>query len=421
MQKTSVGIEKELQGVIAAGAARGATAADCVRGIQPQLVVEPETEAELASALRVADYVGIGVIPRGGGTKLFWGNPPRRADLILSTRRLDKIIEHVWADLTVSVEAGCRIQDLQAALAQHGQRLAIDPLWTERATVGGILSTNDSGTLRLRFGSLRDLVLGVTIALPDGTLATSGGKVVKNVAGYDLPKLVTGALGTLGVITRAVFRLHPLPRYSATLTVSSLNLDALQRLLLAIQDSQLAHTSLQVRTASEAGANLDIRIEGTEEGISAQVEQFRALIGATRAKECSADVWNSLREVWVNSESAALAKITTLPASIAETIEHIAAVARKNAASWKLVMQATGVGTVRLEASQSENLRAGLLELRAAMISGGGALVIQYCPAEMESLDACGQPSDAISLMQAIKKQFDPRGTLNPGRFLGNI
>ena len=150
------------------------------------------------------------MIPRGGGTKLGWANSPARAGLILSTARLTEVIEHAWADLTVSVGAGCTVQRLQEALAQHGQRLALDPLWPEKATVGGVLSTNDSGALRLRFGALRDLIIGVTVALPDGTLASSGGKVVKNVAGYDLPKLVTGALGTLGVITRAVFRLHPL-------------------------------------------------------------------------------------------------------------------------------------------------------------------------------------------------------------------
>src|SRR5713101_1270815 len=158
---------------------------------------------EYARSATAADTVS------GVQTKLAWGNSPAHAGLILSTARMNEIIEHAWADLTVTVQAGCTIQRLQETLAQHGQRLALDPLWPEKATVGGVLSTNDSGALRLRFGALRDLIIGVTIALPDGTLASSGGKVVKNVAGYDLPKLVTGAFGTLGVITRAVFRLHP--------------------------------------------------------------------------------------------------------------------------------------------------------------------------------------------------------------------
>src|SRR5258706_4605240 len=208
--------------------ARAATAADAVAGCQPNVVIEPGTEGELAEIVRPSNEAGLAVIPRGGGTKLGWGNPPARADLILSTARLNEIIEHAWADLTVTVEAGCTIQRLQETLAEHGQRLALDPLWPEIATIGGVLSANDSGALRLRFGALRDLIIGVTIALPDGTLASSGGKLVKNVAGYDLPKLVTGALGTLGGFTRAVFRLHPLPLNSLSFRGSTAHAEQTQ-------------------------------------------------------------------------------------------------------------------------------------------------------------------------------------------------
>src|SRR6202158_2800199 len=216
---------------------RAATAADAVAGAQPNLVIEPGTERELAEILRLSNEARLAVIPRGGGTKLAWGNLPARADLILSTARMTEIIEHAWADLTVTVEAGCTVQRLQETLGQHGQRLALDALWPEKATVGGVLSTNDSGALRLRFGALRDLIIGVTIALPDGPLASSGGKVVKNVAGYDLSKLATGALGTLGVITRAVFRVHPLPKETRTLTCACDDVADAQRLVLAAQDS----------------------------------------------------------------------------------------------------------------------------------------------------------------------------------------
>src|SRR6266567_7005669 len=248
------------------GYARSATAADAVAGVHPKLVVEPGTEQELAEILRLSSEASLAVIPRGGGTKLGWGNSPARADLIVLTSRLSKIIEHAWADLTASAEAGCTIQKLQETLAQHGQRLALDPLWPRKATIGGVLSTNDSGALRLRFGALRDLIIGVTIALPDGTLASSGGKVVKNVAGYDLPKLVTGALGTLGVITRAVFRLHPLPHLARTFTCLATGfLPEAQRLILAIQDSRLAHAALQVRFLEESPEpRLDILFEGTD-------------------------------------------------------------------------------------------------------------------------------------------------------------
>src|SRR6059036_724988 len=222
---------------------RPASPADAVSGVRPKLVVDPGTEKELAEVLRLSNEAGLAVIPRGGGTKPGWGNPPSRADVILSTARLSAIIEHAWADLTVTVEAGCSIRRLQETLAEHGQRLALDPLWPERATIGGVLSANDSGALRLRFGALRDLIIGVTIALPDGTLASSGGKVVKNVAGYDLPKLVTGAFGTLGIITRAVFRLHPLPRNTRSFSIGTKGAEEARRLIHAIQNSNLAHTA----------------------------------------------------------------------------------------------------------------------------------------------------------------------------------
>src|SRR6266849_4706084 len=244
---------------------RAATAADTIVGVQPKLVIEPGTESELAEVLRLSNEAGLAVIPRGGGTKLGWGNPPARADLILSTARLNEILEYAWADLTVSVEAGCTIQRLQETLAQHGQRLAVDPLWPEKASVGGVLSTSDSGALRLRFGAVRDLIIGATIALPDGTLASSGGKVVKNVAGYDLPKLVTGALGTLGVIVRAVFRLHPLPLNSRSFSISAADGVAMQQFVLAVQNSKLAHTFLQSHFSGDASPVSDILFEGRSE------------------------------------------------------------------------------------------------------------------------------------------------------------
>src|SRR5689334_8935601 len=237
-------VRQKLNEILRTEHLRPASPADAVSGIQPQIVLEPTTEQQLAAALRLANESKLAVIPRGGGTKLGWGNPPSRGDIILSTTRLNKILEHAWADLTVTVEAGCTVQTLQETLAQHGQRLALDPLWPEKATVGGILSTNDSGGLRLRFGALRDLIIGVTIALPDRTLASSGGKVVKNVAGFDLPKLITGALGTLGVITRAVFRLHPLPHGSRSFSIPAANPDETQKLVLGVQDSKLAHVAL---------------------------------------------------------------------------------------------------------------------------------------------------------------------------------
>src|SRR5690242_4143693 len=286
-------IREKFIGILGTEGLHLATPADSVYGVQAQFILEPATESQLADALRLANESKLAVIPRGGGTKLGWGSPPARADIILSTMRLNRVLEHAWADLTVTVEAGCNIQTLQETLAQHGPRLALDPLWPEKATVGGILSSNDSGGLRLRFGALRDLIIGVTLALPDGTLAKSGGKVVKNVAGYDLPKLITGALGTLGVITRAVFRVHSLPKDTRTVSCVAGSLDDAQRLLLAIQDSQLAHSALQLRYAENSQAQVGILFEATESGLTAQIEKLRAIVAPARLTDSGPEIWKS--------------------------------------------------------------------------------------------------------------------------------
>ena len=404
------------------GYVRAATAADTVTGVQPKLVVEPGTERELAEVLRLANEAGLAVIPRGGGTKIGWGNPPVRADLILSTARLNEIIEHAWADLTVTVEAGCSFQKLQETLAQHGQRLALDPLWPEKATIGGVLSTNDSGALRLRFGALRDLIIGATIALPDGTLASSGGKVVKNVAGYDLPKLVTGALGTLGVITRAVFRLHPLPRGTRSFSIATENAEEAQGIVLAIQDSKLAHTSLQSHSSDDARPVSNILFEGTEAGLAAQEAQLRKLCATATVSAGSTSAWKAREMLWTPADPAtmAMAKIGILPATLARTIQLVEQIANEKQLQWKALMYATGLGWLRLEA-EAGSLRDGLQALRGELESHGSSVVVLHRPEKMPAFDAWGSTGDALPLMKAVKQQLDPRNMLNPGRFVGGI
>jgi len=413
-----------------------ASAADAVAGVPSKLVLVPGTEMELAEVLRLCDEAGLAVIPRGSGTKLGWGNPPSRADIILSTERLNEIIEHAWADLTVSVEAGCTVQKLQEALAQHGQRLALDSLWPEKATIGGILSTNDSGALRLRFGSLRDLIIGVTIALPDGTLARSGGKVVKNVAGYDLPKLVTGALGTLGVITRAVFRLYPLPLNSRAFTVSAADAGEAQKFVLAVQDSRLAHAFLQSHFSDEASPVSDILFEGTEAGLAAQETQLRILAGPASVSEASTSTWTAREELWalLDPQSTAIAKISILPANLANTIQRIDGAAHLHHLRWNALMYATGIGWLRLvckapaSGDTAERSRAALVQLRGALQllrveleRQGASLVALHTPEKMPALDVWGDAGDALPLMKSVKHRIDPKNTLNPGRFVGGI
>jgi glycolate oxidase FAD binding subunit len=372
-------------------------------------VVEPDSEHAVSEALRCADRDRLAVIPRGGGTKQDWGNPPSRADLILSTARLDRVIEHAWADLTVTVEAGCRIAALQTALATHGQRLAIDVLWPGRATIGGILSTNDSGAFRLAFGGLRDLIIGITLVLPDGTIARSGGKVVKNVAGYDLPKLATGALGTLGVITQATFRLHPVPHGRRTLTILPRRLAEAQELLLTLQGANLTHAGLQLRCGESMAPEMDILLEGTAAGIEAQAARLRAIARPLAVKEGSEAVWGAREEIAAGS---VLAKFSVLPSNIAATLAAI------ECAKWHAVVQATGLGWF---VPDDNEVLSPLRDLRAKLESEGGTVAVLRQPAGPEPIEAWGDAGDTLPLMREIKRKFDPNCTLNPGRFVGGF
>jgi glycolate oxidase FAD binding subunit len=412
----------EMRSVVGREHLRPATPADSVCGIVPQFVAEPGSEQEIAKVLACANEAAIQVIPRGAGTKLAWGNPPTHADLILSTVRLNRILEHAWADLTVTVEAGCTIQRLQQELAKHGQRIALDALWQERATVGGVLATNDNGALRLRFGSLRDLIIGITLVLPDGTIAHSGGKVVKNVAGYDLQKLATGAWGTLGVITRAVFRVHPLPKNSLTLSIAARNAEEAQRAMLAIQSSKLAHTALQIRFGTDASPVLNILFEGTTPGLVAQRAQLESVIAPLAANDDAPIAWN-LRQELLSPDAAhksAAAKISVLPATIDSTIETIARLAQEHKLHWAAATQATGISWLRFE-GEPQAICAALQSLREMVEHQSGSLVVLHRPDKLPPFDAWGRPGDALPLMRAVKRQFDPRGTLNPGRFVGGI
>src|SRR5712691_9490753 len=413
----------ELRAIVGDAHLRPATADDAVDGIPAQQVIEPGSPEELSRVLRAADAAGLAVIPRGGGTKLGWGLPPRRTDLILSTARLNRVIEHAWADMTATIEAGCTVAALQRTLAEHGQRLALDPLWPERATIGGILSTNDSGALRVRYGSLRDLIIGVTLALPDGTLAKSGGKVVKNVAGYDLPKLATGALGTLGVITRAVFRVHPLPKEICTLACICDDAAEAQRLVLAVQDSKLAHSALQIRCGGKAQPRVDVLFEATQAGLAAQTEQLKSIARNIIFLDSNSEVWNARQELYsaVKADGAnfAIVKFSTLPGQPANTIGALTSLCA-DAVRWSAVVQATGIGCVCLQ-GEGPAIESALRSLRRNPEGTEGSLVVHHPPAAVCRMEAWGDAGDALPLMRAVKQQLDPKNTLNPGRFVGGI
>ncbi len=415
-------LEQHCSAIVGLENVRTTGPADAVAGIQPRLVVTPGTEQELAAVLCAADEKGLTVVPRGGGTKLGWGNLPARADVVLSTARLNRVVAHAWADMTATVQAGCTVARLQQALAEHGQRLAVDALWPERATIGGILATNDSGALRLRYGGLRDLIIGVTIALPDGTLASSGGRVVKNVAGYDLQKLSTGAMGTLGIITQATFRVHPLPLKTRTRTLRVANIEEVQRIMLAIQDSQVAHSALQVRLGSDADTELDVLLEGTEAGIAWQETTIGKIgVGAAVVAD-DGNPWDARERLFGETSgdaSVGVAKLSILPAELETAVMTISQAATPWSVRWRAVIQATGLGCVRLQGGP-ESVRLTLLDLRRHLQLAGDSLAILRQPPGA-GLEAWGDAGDALPLMQALKAQLDPHSTLNPGRFVGGI
>ena len=267
-------------------------------GVVPALYVEPANEDELARVMKYASQAGIRIAPRGGGTKLDWGTAPQAIDLMISTAKLTRILEHAPGDMTITVEAGATFSQLQSVLSPHRQRLALDPLWPSIATVGGVIAANDSGSLRLRYGGVRDLIIGITVVLSDGTIAKSGGKVVKNVAGYDLPKLMSGALGTLGIITKAVFRLHPLPESSRTLTFPFVDRETANQFMLSVTDSTAVPTGLQMRTGADGKVEVDVRIDGISAGIIAQTDIVCKLAASAKPMESETDPWQAREQLW---------------------------------------------------------------------------------------------------------------------------
>jgi glycolate oxidase FAD binding subunit len=349
------------------------------------------------------------------------GDRPQKADFVLSTERLNQVIEHAAGDMTATVEAGCTIDNFQQTLRKHGQRLAADPMWPDESTVGGLLATAESGTLRIRYGAVRDLVLGLEMVLADGSVVKAGGKVVKNVAGYDLTKLAIGSLGTLGVITRAVFRLHPIPAATATYSAFLPTASEANQLVLAILNSQLVYTGLQVRATRADAFAVDIRFEGIPESLQDQFLKLQRVAGAVAFSRAS-EVWAARQELFDGATSSMICKCSVLPAQIGSLCDAIFQQAASIEASATLVAQGTGILEIRLDADAPAALARTLHGLRAHVGSLKGTLIVQRCPMSMkEGLDVWGPVGDSLPLMNEIKKQFDPARILNPGRFVGAI
>ncbi|MBD0291017.1 MAG: FAD-binding oxidoreductase, partial [Thermoleophilia bacterium] len=258
-------------------------------------VIAPASYEEAAAALREAAAARRSLRIRGAGTKLGWAAPVDEPDVWLSTRGLAAIVEHNAGDLTAVLEAGVRLEDAQDAFAEAGQMLALDPPGAE-ATVGGVVATGDAGPLRHRYGGPRDLLLGATVALADGTVARSGGKVIKNVAGYDLAKLFAGSFGTLGAIGQVVVRLHPRPPERATVTGETDDPEELGRAAVALAAAPLELEALDVRWSRGRGA-LVAQAGGV--ALAPRIQRLRDLLGqaglAPSVVRDDGDVWSAQR------------------------------------------------------------------------------------------------------------------------------
>ena len=383
------------------------TGPEHLRTLGGATAVAPGNTDEVAAILRFAQEKHFAVVPWGGGTKQRWGYPVAPA-VILETHRLNAIREHTWQDMTCTVEAGCTWASLQSALAQHGQYVALDPLWPEGATVGGIVATNDSGALRLRYGSLRDLIIGMTIVLADGTIAHTGGKVVKNVAGYDLHKLMTGAFGTLGVITSVNFRLHSIPKSTQSFTFSAPSAKPLGGWMLKLLHEQLSTLSIQLR-GTTGGFHLDIQLASLPEVLRTQADLLESLgrVEGLAVETAAAAVWDARQQLL---DRDLVCKATMLPSEIASFAERVRSLGGES------VTQATGIMTAVFPAAAAGQLP----QLRRDLEAASGSLMVLKQPAESK-LDCWGTLPDSLPLMREIKRRFDPEGVLNPGRFLGGI
>ena len=444
--------------------ARTADASDAVAGVVPRYAASPASVAEASAVMRVAAGQALTVVPRGSGSRLDWAAPPRRCDLVVDTLRLDRVVEHAAGDLVARVQAGAGMRRLGEVLAAAGQQLALDPVPGEgpagqqppgaepaggepagAGTVGGTLATGTAGPRRLRYGTPRDLVIGITVVRADGTVASSGGKVVKNVAGYDLGKLFAGSYGTLGLIVEAVFRLHPLPAAATYTTVDAAGPAEARRLVAAAAGSEVAPTAVEISRAGRGHpVHVGVLLEGDQAGVGERAAQLRGILGA--GAQTSPDVpgwWGSAGPpdghngpggagtlirvgFWAAALPAVLAAIDG--AAVAGGLDPLVA----GSAAAGVIYVALGASAhpaavAAFVASLREALARGAAGARPASAPVpdsppvlASAVVVHAPPAVRELADMWG-PVPGLPLMRAVKDQFDPGHRMAPGRFAGGI
>ncbi len=433
-----------LEGAVGPGGALlagDAAAAFAVDGVAPRFVAVPATIEAAGRVLAVAAQAGLAVTPAGGRVRLGWGNRPARLDLVLALARLDRVLAHEPADLTLSVEAGVRLDGLNRTLAPFRQFLPLDPAREEASTIGGLIATGAAGPYRARYGTMRDLLLGVTVARADGTLVKAGGRVVKNVTGYDVPKLHVGAHGTLGVVLEAHLRLHPRPAEERSWIFGFASPEAALEAAVAVRDTPVVLSRCQLLEAgalralgepAPPAAALAVTIGSVPEAVAAQ--------GATVAEACvragsapieipdAAAWWRALAEVtWppATAEAATLAlRIGVRPTDLVKALRIVEAAVPPGGALVATAELANGVlhATMRADGPEAGWVDA-VLRARDGLARLEGSCVVEHAPAAIKAgLDVWGEvPGPALGAMRRLKAELDPRGVLSPGRYVGGI
>jgi FAD/FMN-containing dehydrogenase len=420
-----------------------ACAALAVDGKVPECAVAPATAQHVAAVLRYAGEHHLAVIPRGNGTKLSIGNLPRRYDIALSLRNLNRVTHFEPGDLTISVEAGMTFGEFQCLAGQHGLWLPLDPRGGAEATIGGIIAANAAGPLRQGFGGPRDMVLGLRIATADGKVVKTGGRVVKNVAGYDFCKLLTGSFGTLGVIVEASLKLFPKPPERATFVMRAGTLGIARELRRSILRSPLDALRLVMvdskvtmlredlgRTHEPPGVELWVELGGSHRVIERCLFELRQLASAMGA---SLEPLEGANEAWGRVSNLAMwlqqkyHDVTVLKAALPlSASEEFLSRAQQEAEAERIPLAGfdqAGVGIVHVCALQdvlSAGVSGWVARLRRAAADLGGTLVIEHCPVELKSsVDVWGASGDDLAAMRKMKSAWDPHEVLSPGRFLG--
>jgi glycolate oxidase FAD binding subunit len=378
--------------------------------------LEPASPEEAAAALGDVAAGGGAVRFAGGGTKRYWGEPPAREVVDLATRGLDRVLEHNAGDMTAVVEAGLPLARAQEVFAEAGQMLALDPPNPGgSATVGGVVACGDSGPLRHRYGAARDLLLGMRAALADGSLVRSGGRVIKNVAGYDLAKLFAGSFGTLGMVVAVAVRLHPVRPGRRTIVGAGTDPEALGRAVSDLAGASLELECLDARWGDGRGAAL-ARVAGqaTEERAARCASSMTAFGLDVRIEEHDDALWTGQRSAQRSAEGTVV-RVSSVRSELAAVFR-----AAERAGAWAVGRAGLGLWWLTLPPASAADVAAALQELRATLAPR--PCVVLDAPRDVRAaVDVWGPSSEPVDLMRRLKERFDPTGACNPGVFMGGI